>query len=177
MKNKLLLSTLVAATIAGGSALAFSGEGKGFDKDGKDCHGHHKGHKGDQMAGDFGHRGHKGGHKDRHDFKGGFERGADRKALFERQFSADEIRTLTSARLLMQGNDNLKVGDIETTDKGFNVSIVTKDNSLVEELALAPNAMPLDKYERIQQRMQEREARKAEHNQIKPSQAELSKEA
>ena len=69
----------------------------------------------------------------------------------------DEIRTLASARLLMKGNPNVKVGEIKANDKGYSVSIVTRDDSLVKELTLAKNGMPLERFERIQERMAKKE--------------------
>jgi hypothetical protein len=63
------------------------------------------------------------------------------------------------ARLIMKGNDNLKVGKVSSTRSGFEVSIVTRDDSLVEELELAKNGMPLKKYERLQERLEKRNAK------------------
>ncbi|MYM64728.1 hypothetical protein [Pseudomaricurvus sp. HS19] len=139
MKRKLLLSTLLAATVASAGALAFDGDTKGRG----DCDGKGPKHEMREHGG----------------FKGG--KHMDRRAMMERKFNADQINTLVSARLLMQGNENIKVGKVTPTDSGFNVTVVTQDNSLVEELQLAPNGMPLEKFERMQQRMQERAEAKA----------------
>lgn len=80
----------------------------------------------------------------------------DRKELFQRSYNKQQIRTLTEARLIMKGNENLKVGKIKATDSGYTVNIVTQDNSLVKKLELAANGMPLERYERIQKRIEER---------------------
>jgi hypothetical protein len=139
MKNKLLVSALVSALLASGTALALDS-----GKDGrKNCD--HRG-PGSELR------------RDHHGFGPGK---MDRKEMLQRKFSADEVRTLVSARLLMRGNDNLQVGEIKATDNGYDVQIVTKDNSLVEELQLAPNAMPLKMYEKIQERLQQRSDKQA----------------
>jgi hypothetical protein len=78
------------------------------------------------------------------------------KEMMAREFSADEIIILAQAKLLMKGNDNLKVGKVSETKTGFTVAIVTKDGSLVEKVELAPNGMPLEKYEHIKERMEKR---------------------
>ncbi len=83
----------------------------------------------------------------------------NRAQMMEREFNADQIRTLVEARLIMKGNDNLKVGKISSSRTGFTVAIVTVDDSLVEELKLAKNSMPLEMYERIQERMEKRKER------------------
>lgn len=134
--KKLLIAT--TATLVLGGTVAVAGHGD------RDCDGSQRGH----MM------------KHHSDFKGGFGGGKfDRKEMFERSYDKEQIRTLTEARLIMQGNDNLKVGKISATGNGYNVRIVTKDNSLVEELELAPNGMPLDRYQRIQEHMEERSKR------------------
>ncbi|PIE43570.1 MAG: hypothetical protein CSA50_04450 [Gammaproteobacteria bacterium] len=79
--------------------------------------------------------------------------GLGHKAIMKRSFDQEEIRTLVEARLLLKGNENLKIGDIRKTDGGFDVDITTHDDSLVRTLELAPNAMPLHRYERIQKHM------------------------
>lgn len=55
----------------------------------------------------------------------------------DRSYSANEIKTLMEARLIRKGNPNIKVGKVTATDTGYKVTIVTKDNSLVEELDLS----------------------------------------
>ena len=74
--------------------------------------------------------------------------------MLEREFNADQIRTLMEARLLMKGNENLKVGPISKGRDGFIVTIVTQDDSLVDELEVAANGMPKDAFEHIQKRIQ-----------------------
>lgn len=81
----------------------------------------------------------------------------NKKEMLEREFDADQIRTLVEARLLMKGNENLKVGKISSVGDGYSVAIVTQDNSLVKELDLAANGMPKEMYEKIQKRMEKRE--------------------
>ena len=73
------------------------------------------------------------------------------------EFSANEIRTLNEARLIMQGNPNVKVGKVTSTKDGYNVTIVTKDNSLVKEMVLAKNGMPLERYNMIKERIEAKE--------------------
>ncbi|MGI9278580.1 MAG: hypothetical protein ACR2PX_03000 [Endozoicomonas sp.] len=96
------------------------------------------------------------GKKGKHGVRGEHGR-KEMKAFMKREFTADEIRTLASARLLMKGNPNVKVGEIKANDKGYSVSIVTRDDSLVKELTLAKNGMPLERFERIQERMAKKE--------------------
>lgn len=76
--------------------------------------------------------------------------------ILERELSKDQIRTLVEARLIMKGNENLKVGKVSSSRGGFKVDIVTRDDSLVKELALAKNGMPLKMFEHIQQRVENR---------------------
>lgn len=53
----------------------------------------------------------------------------------DRDLTEAEIRTLSQAFLIMQGNDNLKVGAIKTLENGnYSVDIVTKDDSLVKNV-------------------------------------------
>ena len=52
----------------------------------------------------------------------------------ELDLNADKIRTLAEARLIMRGNDRLKVGEVtQKDDDTFVVQIVTVDGSLVKE--------------------------------------------
>lgn len=88
----------------------------------------------------------------RHGFTG---EKVDHKAMFKRRYDKQQIRVLAHARLIMQGNENLKIGKIKVTKTGFTVSIMTKDDSLVRKWKLAPNGMPLERYEHIKARMQE----------------------
>jgi hypothetical protein len=48
--------------------------------------------------------------------------------------SADQVRTLVEARLIIRGNDRLKVGEVTPKDDNtYQVKIVTVDGSLVRE--------------------------------------------
>lgn len=76
-----------------------------------------------------------------------------RKEMFEREYSADQIRTLSEARLIMQGNDNLRIGNITSTEKGYTIAVVTQDGSIVEEKQVAKNGMPIEMYEHIKARI------------------------
>ncbi len=86
----------------------------------------------------------------------------NRKEMLKREFSAEEIRTLVEARLLIKGNENLKVGKISDTKGGYTVAIVTQDNSLVKELELASNGMPKEMYQHIQKRMEKHKQKREE---------------
>ena len=130
MKKSLLIASLITASLAATPLMA---EDRGYNKD---CE---RGHKSRMHHDSF-----------------GFGGKMNRKEMFEREFNADQIRTLMEARLLMKGNDNLKVGQISKDGDGFTVAIVTQDNSLVDELELAANGMPRDKYERIKKHMEKR---------------------
>lgn len=66
------------------------------------------------------------------------ERRAEGMALFgggpgkDLNLSADQVKTLAEARLIMTGNPNLKVGAVKAKDSDtYTVDIVTADNSLV----------------------------------------------
>ncbi|MGI9276694.1 MAG: hypothetical protein ACR2PT_17855 [Endozoicomonas sp.] len=72
--------------------------------------------------------------------------------FMDREYTADEISTLAEARLIKRGNPNIRVGEVKATDTGYSVTIVTSDNSLVEERNLAKNGMALEKYQHIQER-------------------------
>jgi len=128
MKKSLLVATVLATTLSTGLALAERGDG---EREG--C-----------KRGHWGHHGNK-----------GFHRGAE---MMEREFTAEQIRTLVEARLLMKGNENLQIGQIIPTDTGYTITIVTQDGSLVEEKEVAMNGMPLKLYERIKERMAKRDA-------------------
>lgn len=75
----------------------------------------------------------------------------------ERELSAEEVKTLQEARLIYQNNPNIKVGEVTPTKTGYKVTIVTKDNSLVEELNLAKNGMNLERFEAVQKRIEDRQ--------------------
>ncbi len=56
----------------------------------------------------------------------------------DRNLTADQVRTLAEARLIMRGNENLKVGEIsETEDGSYLVEIVTQDDSLVQRVEIS----------------------------------------
>lgn len=128
MKKTLLTATLLTATLLGTQVYAGDKPEKG------DCHGRDKHH------GEMGHMG----------FGG--------KDMLTREFTPEQIRTLMEARLLMKGNPNVQVGDIKATKDGYSVNIVTKDKSLVETLDIAKNGLPKDMSDRMQARMQEKQA-------------------
>ncbi|GAB3093157.1 hypothetical protein G8770_06175 [Aestuariicella hydrocarbonica] len=132
-KKALIMASVLTASLSTGYALA------GGHKDG-DCE---RGYKSGMMKhhGDFGGRM---GHQD----------------MMAREFTADQVRTLTEARLIMEGNPNIKVGKVTSTKTGYTVTIVTQDNSLVEEKEVAKNGMPLKMYEKMQERMKQREEMK-----------------
>ena len=98
------------------------------------------------------HRKMKGEHKKGCSHRGG-KHGAFGKYM-EREYSAEDIRTLTQAKLIKRGNPNIKVGEVKAIDNGYSVTIVTQDDSLVREFELAKNGMPLEKFQRIQKRME-----------------------
>lgn len=50
------------------------------------------------------------------------------------ELTADQVRTLAEARLIMRGNDRLKVGEVREQGDDFIVQIVTVDGSLVREI-------------------------------------------
>lgn len=107
-------------------------------------------------------------HKSEHCMKGGKHGSFNKKdiaKLMTKEFSAEEVRTLSEARLIMKGNPNVRVDEVESTNTGYNVTIVTQDNSLVEELKLAKNAMPLERFEQMQQRIEPRQnGERSEHH-------------
>jgi hypothetical protein len=54
--------------------------------------------------------------------------------------TAEEAKTLVSARLIMRGNDRLKVGQVTEKDAStYLVDIVTVDNSLVRQMEVDRN--------------------------------------
>ncbi len=54
--------------------------------------------------------------------------------------SEEEIKTLVQAKLIMRGNDRLKVGKITAKDDTtYSVQIVTVDDSLVREIEIDRN--------------------------------------
>ncbi|WP_257286247.1 hypothetical protein [Endozoicomonas sp. SESOKO1] len=127
------IATALVTVFAASSAFAWRGDN---DRDGRHCD---EGNRSGQfMKGEHGKHG---------------IMGKNGKEFMSRKFSADEIRTLNEARLIMQGNPNVKVGKVTSTKDGYNVTIVTKDNSLVKEMMLAKNGMPLERYNMIRERI------------------------
>ena len=54
--------------------------------------------------------------------------------------TADQAKTLVSAKLIMKGNDRLTVGEVTEKDSDtFIVNIVTVDNSLVKQVEVDKN--------------------------------------
>ncbi|MBR9909031.1 MAG: hypothetical protein GYB33_01610 [Gammaproteobacteria bacterium] len=135
MKKSLIIAGVFSALLTTGLVYAEQGE---------------KGERGDCD------RGKRGGH---HMMQGGHHFKKDRGEMMEREFNADQIRTLAEAKLIMHGNENLMVGQVLATDTGYSVTILTRDGSLVEEKALAKNGMPLDKYQHILERMEKRQSK------------------
>lgn len=130
MKKILLAATLLTSTLLGSTAYA------GDKPETEGCHGRGKHH------GEMGPMGFGGGPKE----------------MLAREFTPEQIRTLMEARLLMKDNPNVQVGDIKATKDGYSVSIVTRDKSLVETLDIARNGLPKDMSDRMQARMEEKQA-------------------
>lgn len=133
MKKSLIIASLLAATLSSGAVLADSDYDRKSGYDKKGQHSHMH-----------------------HARKGG-------KEMMNREFTADQIRTLNEARLIMQDNPNLKVGKVTSTKTGYDVTIVTKDDSLVETKQLAKNGMSLKAYEQAQERIAKREQAQKKH--------------
>ena len=102
------------------------------------------------------HKRHRGDKENRHHGKFGKFGGHKMMAQLDRELTTDQVRTLQEARLIFVNNPNIKIGDVKPTSTGFTATIVTKDNSLVEELTLAKNGMKQDRYDMIKQRMEQR---------------------
>lgn len=137
MKKTTLIATALVTVFTASSAFAWWDNDKG---DNRHCmEGNRSGH---FMKGEHGKRG---------------TMGKNFKEHMNREFSANEIRTLNEARLIMQGNPNVKVGKVTSTKEGYNVTIVTKDNSLVKEMELAKNGMQLERYNLIKERIEAKE--------------------
>lgn len=134
-KKALIMASVLTASLTTGYALA------GAHKDG-DCE---RGSKSGMMK-----------------YHGGFEGRMGHQDMMAREFTADQIRTLTEARLIMEGNPNIKVGKVTSTKTGYTVTIVTQDDSLVEEREVAKNGMPLEMYEKMQERIKQREEMRQE---------------
>ncbi len=75
------------------------------------------------------------------DYRGGpammHHKGKGRFADRELDLTTEEARTLVQARLIMRGNDRLKVGQVVEQDEDtYLVDIVTVDNSLVRQIEI-----------------------------------------
>ncbi len=78
----------------------------------------------------------------------------------DRKLTADQIKTVVEAKLIMMDNENVKVGKIEETKDGFNISIVTtKSGDLVRTMELAKNGMPKRAMERMEKHLKARDAK------------------
>ena len=135
MKKTTLVAAALVTVFTSSSAFAWWGEG----------------HRGE-------HGSNKGGCKsEQREHRGKGMRGAKFQKHMNRELSAGEVRTLQEARLIYMDNPNITVGDVVASDKGYNVTIVTKENkSLVEEFKLAKNGMRLERYEAVQKRIEEK---------------------
>lgn len=88
-------------------------------------------------------------------------RGAGFREHMNRELNAGEVRTLQEARLIYMNNPNITVGEVTSTDQGYKVTIVTKENqSLVEEIEVAKNGMRLERFEAIQKRIESKGMKK-----------------
>lgn len=138
MKKTTLVATALVTVFTTSSAFAWWGEG------------HREGHHGGKGGCQSEHREHRGHH-------GKGMRGAKLQEHMDRELSASEVRTLQEARLIYMDNPNITIGDVIPTDKGYKVTIVTKENkSLVEAFELAKNGMHLERYEAVQKRLEEK---------------------
>ena len=59
-----------------------------------------------------------------------------------KELTLKEITTLIQARMLSPKLDSLKIGEINATDAGFNVTILAQDNSLVKRIQLNKSGFP-----------------------------------
>ncbi|MGY0217662.1 hypothetical protein ACWJJH_09760 [Endozoicomonadaceae bacterium StTr2] len=67
------------------------------------------------------------------------------KKLANREFNKSELETLMSARLIMLGNTNLRLGQISANSDGnYKVEIVAQDGSLVASHIVGKNSLPVD---------------------------------
>ncbi|MRI32757.1 hypothetical protein EOPP23_07120 [Endozoicomonas sp. OPT23] len=136
VNRKIAIAAALAASMTASSAFAWWG-----DNDGR---GQNNGPRHEQCE-----RGrHGGGHGMKHRFGG-----KNMAEFMKKEFTADQIRTLQEAKLIMKDNPNIKVGEVKTTKTGYKVTIVTKDNSLVRELDLAKNGMPMKKFNKVQEKL------------------------
>lgn len=75
----------------------------------------------------------------------GRQGGPGRRFDADREFTADQIRVLTEARLIRMGDDDeLKVGEIrESTAKSYSVQLLKADGTVARTIELAKNGMPM----------------------------------
>ena len=135
INRKLTIATALAASMAASSAFAWWGEN---DSRGNQSQGYEQCQK----------RGGPGHHGKKFRFSG-----KNMAEFMKREFTAEQIRTLQEAKLIMKGNPNIKVGEVKATKTGYNVTIVTKENSLVRELDLAKNGMPMKRFNKVQEKL------------------------
>ena len=127
--------TAAALSLASLATVASSGD------DDNDCNYSERG--GASHSGMMG-GGHNGGHMDKHMGSGmmgsgmmGMMGGNKGRML---DLTADEVGTLIKARLIMHGNDRLKVGKVAVKDdQTYLVDIVTVDDSLVRQIEVGKN--------------------------------------
>jgi hypothetical protein len=138
MKQSLIKKTAITLALLGTSGYLYA-DNKGPDAEDRDCKRSHNEQRMDKHEESF------------------LDGDLNRQEKFERKLGIEDIRTLSKAKLIMRGNENLKIGEITKTKTGYNVAIVTQDNSLVKTLDIAANGMPLKKYEHIKERMKNKD--------------------
>jgi len=125
--------TAAALSLASLTTVASSGD------DDNDCnYGERHGAFHSGMMG-FGSGEHRGDHMGQHmgSGMGGFM-GGNRGRMLD--LTSDEVETLIKARLIMHGNDRLKVGKVaKKDDQTYLVDIVTVDDSLVRQIEVDKN--------------------------------------
>jgi len=118
--RKTLIAALIASTTLLGAGSVMAGK-----------HGHHFDDESGEYSKQCDRRG--GGHGGKHGFHKG-KMHSDR----DLELTAEEAKTLVSARLIQRGNDRLKVGQVKEGDDGtWLVDVVTVDNSLVRTVTLS----------------------------------------
>ncbi len=136
INRKLTIATILVTSMTASSAFAWWGDS---DISGSNDGPRHEQHENGRNGG---------GQKMKHRFGG-----KNMAELMKREFTAEQIRTLQEAKLIMKGNPNIKVGEVKTTKTGYKVTIVTKENSLVKELDLAKNGMPIKRFNKVQEKL------------------------
>jgi hypothetical protein len=120
------ISAIAITTAALGMASLTAVAGRGGN--GGDCYGQ-GGHHGQMMG--MGSGNHMGRHM-------GYGKGLNMDR--ELDLSAAEVQTLIEARMIMHGNDRLKVGKVsQKDDQTYVVDIVTVDDSLVRQIEVDKN--------------------------------------